>query len=83
VSTAPLTRLHPDELTAVLEASRTLQDAVRQAERAALRAKVAVMDAEEAVQAVYAPIAARHGLDPAQPVRVLDNGDVVPAESGR
>ena len=82
MSTA-LASLSPEETAALLAASRALQDAMRNAERAALRAKVAVMDAEDAVQAVYGPIAAKYGLDPAQPVRVMDDGTVHAAEAAR
>ena len=69
-------RLTREETADIMAARRAFDDAARAAERALLRAKVAVMDAEEAFTAAYTPILAAHGLDPRGAWHIADDGSV-------
>ena len=76
--------LTPDEAARVRAAMAPMAEAYHAADRLRMRlegAKAALLDAEDAFRAVYAPICAAHGLDPAVTMRLLEDGTLVPAEA--
>lgn len=76
--------LSREDAAKVRAAMAVVGDAYQVADRLRMRlegAKAALMDAEDALRTVYAPICAAHGFDPAVTMRLLDDGTLVPAET--
>lgn len=76
--------LPPEDAAKVRAAMAVVGEAYQAADRLRMRlegAKAALMDAEDALRSVYAPLCAAHGLDPAVTMRLMDDGTLVPAET--
>ena len=81
MASAPLAVLSPEDAARVMAAQAPLAAALAKAERARMRlegAKADLLDAEDAFLAVFAPVCAAHGLDPKTPMRLMDDGTLLP-----
>lgn len=76
-----LATLSTEDTAAVKAAIAAANAAAEVADRLRMRlegAKADLLDAEDASRAVIRPILLRHGLDPDRPLRLNDDGTVVP-----
>ena len=83
---SPVTHLHPDDAASLRAAMAAADAAFQAADRARMRfegAKAALLDAKDALSAVWLPIATAHGIDPAADMRLTDDGTLVPVEQGK
>lgn len=80
---APLATLTAEQVAALKSALAHAREMAAQADRLRMRlegAKATMLDAEDAFRAVWHPICAAHGIDPAAAVQLHDDGTLVPAE---
>lgn len=84
MASVPLAILSPEDAARVRAAQAPVVAAYQAADRLRMRlegAKATLLDADDAFRAVFHPICAAHGVDPSTPMRLLDDGTLVPADT--
>ena len=74
-----IAHLCPDDAALLKSAHKRLVTVQRAAEKAALRIRVDLMDADDALGAVLDDLGARYGFDPTIPVVLHDDGTLTPS----